>query len=432
MIRLFKKSLILLFTPSIAGFLVFHGNFSHAQEAVPGTTTTSPSASREGVPARLPYVERMQEVPVTYFNQMDRRASSVRSTVNPQHRPGALPGADPAQRVIQDSGSSRNWGTTFLEHSTAAVGGSIPKLNNALAAVPSTSPYNRSGKLYMVFSNGWGSCTASLVGKGVLVTAAHCLATYQGGPNSIAKQIFFVPSQYQEKGAGTPTKANTNIAGPYGSWEASKWITPTCYTSTAGCQQQFNGVVGSNDIAIVLLKRNASNQLPWAAGIGYYGYGWNGFGWGSGSWTTLTQIGYPGALGVNSTNRGVSMIRTDSPSYNCYSGNNTDCPQKIHYWGSQQTPGCSGGPNIINFGNQPSIVAPATVGSFPNPNIVTGATSFGNFSIQRLGSSYFGQTNNFPLANYTGGGRSWGAGNIGALLAQACGPEGGQAAGQCR
>ena len=302
-------------------------------------------------------------------------------------------------------------------------------MNIPLASVPSTNPYNRTGKLYMVFgSSGWGWCTASLVGKGVLVTAAHCLATYSK-PNSSPTQVFFVPSAYQDKGAGTPTKTNTNIAGPYGSWQASTLILPTCYISTGGCAQQDTaGVVGSNDIAVVLLAPNQSGQLPWAAGIGYYGYGWGGAGWNSGGWNALTQLGYPGALGVNSSTRGLSMIRTDGPTLSLYS---SSAPQKIHYWGSQQTQGCSGGPNILNFGNQPSITSPATAGASPNPNIVTGVTSFGSFSIQRLGSSYFGKNTNFPNSSNIVGGIDYGAGNIGALMAHACGLAGGAAAGKC-
>jgi len=427
MMKTFPKVMVSLCAPALAGFSVFHANFSHAQQASRVTTIALSKDSNQRVPARLPYVERMREVPADYFNRLESQPSSAQLRANLQHRPGFQPGADPTKTIIPNSATSRNWGTVRLEHTTAAVGGALPKLNTALASVPSTSPYNRTGKLYMVFSNSWGMCTASLVGKGVLVTAAHCLATYKR-PNSYATQVYFVPSQYQDKGPGTPSKTNTNTAGPYGSWAASNFAVPTCYTSTGGCAQQATDAVGSNDIAIVLLANNQNNQLPRDVGIGANGYGWNGWGWNSDGYNALTQLGYPGALGVNLSTRGISMIRTDGQTVSFYG---SSAAQKIHLWGSQQTPGCSGGPNILNFGNQPNITSPAVAGSFPSPNIITGVTSFGNSSIQRAGSSYFGQTAEFPNTSNIVGGINYGAGNIGELMAAACGFGGGAAAGKC-
>lgn len=133
---------------------------------------------------------------------------------------------------------------------------------------------------------------------------------------------------------------------------------------------------------------------------------------------------------------GYSMIRTDAPALSYY-GATLYSGTKVHLWGTQQMPGCSGSPNIVNFGRKAKLTLtgenPPTVGSYPKANIVVGATSFGNFEQQRAGSSMFGQTTNFPNASYG----SYGAGNIGALVQMECGPtasgfQGGDSKGACR
>jgi len=407
---------------------------AHAQSASGSAVTrvvTPSNASQLSKPLKI--VDRM---PVLSSAEMQRlmRSTSIKPPVG---QPGFLPGARPMQSNNIKTTGSRNWGGFFMPHTTATVAGN--KLAGSSASIdaqaPSIDPYNMTGKLYMLFPDGsGGTCTASLIGKGLLVTAAHCLATYGGGTSSKATKVFFVPSAFR---AGTAwTLAGLNASGPYGAWESLSYTLPTCYVA-GNCSQQANGVVGSNDVAVVQLKKNSSGQFPWQKGIGYYGYGWNGMGFVSNTdllktsginWTSLTQLGYPSGLGTSTATTGNSMIRTDAPALSYY-GSTNYLGTKVHLWGTQQNPGSSGGPNIVNFGRKPSLtltgINPPTPGLWAYENIVVGATSFGNFVMQRGGSSMFGQTTNFPNARYG----TYGAGNIGSLVQKECGTAAGQGAG---
>jgi len=412
---------------------------AHAQSASGSAVTivvTPSNASRLSKPLKI--VDRM---PMLSPAEMQRlmRSTSIKPPVG---QPGFLPGATPMQSNKINTTGSRNWGSSLLPHTTATVAGY--KLAGSSASVdaqaPSIDPYNRTGKLYILFPDGSGqTCTASLIGKGLLVTAAHCLAEYGGPSSSLATSIFFVPSAFQ---AGTSwSVAGLNASGPYGAWESLSYSLPSCYVA-GNCSQQADGSksVGSNDVAVIQLKKNSSGQFPWQKGIGYYGYGWNGMGFVSNTnvlktsginWSSLTQLGYPGKLGTSTATMGHSMIRTDAPALSYY-GSTNYFGTKVHLWGTQQSPGCSGGPNIVNFGRKPELTLtgerPPTIGLWASPNIVVGATSFGVTLQQLAGSSMFGQTTNFPGRDYGG----YGAGNIGKLVQSQCVTETGNTNGACR
>ena len=96
----------------------------------------------------------------------------------------------------------------------------------------------------------------------------------------------------------------------------------------------------------------------------------------------------------------------------------------VWIWGSQQTGGSSGGPEIINFGRQPDISSGAYIGYHPLRNILVGVTSWGfvDRTQQLQGASWFGQNKEFPSSKYKDtAGKNWGAGNIGALMRFVCG-----------
>ena len=87
--------------------------------------------------------------------------------------------------------------------------------------------------------------------------------------------------------------------------------------------------------------------------------------------------------------------------------------------GSAQTGGSSGGPWIANFGTRPNVDGSvASLGYHSVSNVVIGVTSYGSTAVgyNRQGASFFGQNYEYPNGDYGG----WGAGNIGALLWQAC------------
>ena len=282
-------------------------------------------------------------------------------------------------------------------------------------------PYVATGKLLIATTTPGSfnaSCTASLIGKGILVTAAHCVYDYG---KSYYKSWRFIPANN-----------STSNTGPYGFWDSSAAWVPTVYANgTDVCSTK--GVSCNNDVAIILLKKNSNNVYPGSVSqIGYYGYGWNGYGFrAEGSSGTLramiTQLGYPSGL----DSAGL-MQRGDS--YGQYTGTGAGTSPYNIIIGTQMNGGSSGGPWLVNFGTSSTLTG-SSAGATPNRNVVQGTTSwvFTDSSIQIGGASAFAQNSAFPNSDYSEDGRSYGAGNIGSLVKSACGKTGGngQALGAC-
>jgi hypothetical protein len=120
---------------------------------------------------------------------------------------------------------------------------------------------------------------------------------------------------------------------------------------------------------------------------GWLGYGVNGFGFTPNNLALFTQLGYP-----VSHDSGTIMQRTDSQAFvSGMVGNSV--------WGSRQTGGSSGGPEVANLGIVGSLSTP--LGSEASANIVVGVTSWGYVSsaIKQQGASPFTSTNIVPLVN---------------------------------
>jgi hypothetical protein len=246
-------------------------------------------------------------------------------------------------------------------------------------------------------------CSASLIGKSLLVTAAHCVHNYGQGAAGFATKVKFVPSK-------------NNGGEPYGFFESSSFLIPTVYfNGTDTCSASSPGVVCNNDIALIALGNNSSGQQAGNV-AGYYGYGWNNFGYATPSasfqnafgnklFAAITQLGYPG-----SHDSGNAMqINTAYGAY-VLSGN-----LKNTWLGSAMTGGSSGGPWLVNLGIS---AAGASYGSQATRNSVVGVTSWGytDSSIKLQGASTFGQNVQFPAASYG----TRGAGNIAKLVFDAC------------
>ncbi|CAI8176480.1 MAG: Uncharacterised protein [Prochlorococcus marinus str. MIT 9215] len=272
-----------------------------------------------------------------------------------------------------------------------------------------------------------------MIGKGIVLTAAHCVSKFGDGATGFADKVYFIP-------AATKT-ANAGSSGPIGRWLAKDIVVPTCYINGTCKATSSSGVVTSNDLAIVILGGKKS-KLPYRKGAGYYGYGWNGYGFTKGSefassksMGEITQLGYPAAIGDKSTNRGGAMIRTDSMAM--YSVPASGVKNLI--WGSSQTGGASGGPQLVNFGNKPNYGSSASAGTNSLQNILVGTTSWGytDKALKVMGSSWFGTNTEFASGSYKDdSGKDWGAGNIGAIMRFVCGSGKGyldyQAKGWCR
>jgi len=286
-------------------------------------------------------------------------------------------------------------------------------------------PYVATGKLLIATTtdgsfNSW--CSASLIGKGLLVKAAHCLNDYGRGAGGFYKSWRFIPAQ----------NSTSSDSGPYGSWDWDTVVTPTVYVNgTDVCSTR--GIACNNDVAVIILAKNSSGQYPSAISqIGYYSYGYNGYGsrteGSSGTKRSMiTQLGYPGGL-----DNGRLMQRGDS--YAQYTGTGTGRSPRNLIMGSQMNGGSSGGPWLINFGTVPTLTG-SSAGAAPVRNVVQATTSWGYTSstIQVQGASTFAQNSAFPSASYVEGGTDYGPGNIGALAKAACGASGGngQAKGAC-
>ena len=150
--------------------------------------------------------------------------------------------------------------------------------------------------------------------------------------------------------------------------------------------------------------------------VGYYGYGWNNYSYstpafsfanafGNNLFAAITQLGYPA-----SHDSGLKMQMNNAYGSYVAQGNLQNT-----WLGSAMTGGSSGGPWLVNLGQN---AFGANYGNSSVRDVVVGVTSWGytDGTIQLQGASSFGQNAEFPSASYG----SRGAGNIGGLVYAAC------------
>ncbi len=236
-------------------------------------------------------------------------------------------------------------------------------------------PYRASGKLFFKKSdNSTWLCSASLIKRGIVVTAAHCVAEF--GKNQFHTRWSFVPAYYDG-------------LAPYQRWSVSQaWVVSSYLDGTDPCAIDSPGIVCENDIAVLELKPRKGaypgTNTGWL-GYGVNGYGFTGNGLKVGKVALISQLGYP-----VSHDGGNRMQRTDSEGY--ISGgdqvNNT-------VWGSRQTGGSSGGPEVVNLGIPAVLSGGVSLGSEATFNTVVGVTSWGyiNQGVKLQGASPFLSTN---------------------------------------
>jgi V8-like Glu-specific endopeptidase len=233
-------------------------------------------------------------------------------------------------------------------------------------------PYSASGRLFFNIGTSTFVCSASLIGRGVVVTAAHCAAAF--GQQQLYAGWQFVPGY-------------RNGMAPFGVWSVQAALVLTSYLDgTDPCA--VAGIVCQDDVAVLLLNPSPLGAYPGTA-TGWYGYGWDNFGFTATGLTQITQIGYPVCL-----DNGLLMERNDSLGFQSVSSaNNTII-------GSLMCGGSSGGPWLVNFGLRPVLTA-TTDGTAPTPNTVVGVTSWGfdDTSIKQQGASPFTSDNIVPLVN---------------------------------
>ncbi|MFH1793182.1 MAG: hypothetical protein ABIK36_08790 [Pseudomonadota bacterium] len=361
---------------------------------VAGTMAAGPNSVSS---SREPSGPGLSRLPLTTPDRMPYDTTT--GTPQPSNSPGTS--APPAVDGQAYGSAPEKWPYTI---SRVAVSGP-PGPGTITQWVPVTSkPFRFTGKLWVRFGSSWFVCTASLIKRGVLVTAAHCVHNYGEGAGGFADEVRWYP-------------ANAGASGPWSYFSGLSWRVPTPYVNgTDTCS--VTGVICNNDIATVTLATRSGQYAGQILG-GFYNYGWNAWGFvlspafGNHWISDLTQLGYPVAI-----DNGEHMLRGSSfAKYIQSTGTNAKI-LKNYQLGSAMTGGSSGGPWLSNFGTTPGITGAASLGMFSSQNVVSAVTSWGytTVGVNVQGASYFGQNAEFPNAAYG----AYGAGNIGKLVQDTC------------
>ncbi len=284
--------------------------------------------------------------------------------------------------------------------STLGVAGAQSVGGNFLSK---TYPYRAIGKLTFTVDGQSSHCSATVIRRGVIVTAAHCTSEF--GSPTLYTNFQFTPGNY------SPVGAPPSIIAPYGIWTAGPLVRPSSWTNGTDTGA---GAARNNDVAVYIIRKNPQNQFIGDV-VGKIGYGWNNPSFVSSPKTgnlataAMSTLGYPGLL-----DEGEIMQRADGPTYL------TNVGGALQYWqGSNFTGGASGGPWIVNFGAQNPTYQGGTGPGLAPIMMVVGVTSWGSADPNTPKDNYssrFGQNAQYPLANY--GNR--GAGNIGSLVNTLC------------
>jgi len=249
-------------------------------------------------------------------------------------------------------------------------------LNINKTAFSKKYPYRAAGQLFFKENGSSYICSASMIKRGVLVTAGHCVVDNSTG--NFYNSFQYIPSRKKK-------------SAPYGIWEGAKVyvLNSYRYNQSGEC---INGVICKNDVAVIVLKPKDGKY----AGdyTGWFGYGINTYSYAKVQGllgAQITQLGYPA-----SHDQATMMQRTDSLGIKAGSDykNNTVI-------GSRMTGGSSGGPWLVNFGQVAKLSSGTTRGHEAKTNVIVGVTSWGFTSDQYKiqGASQFTKGNIKKLVN---------------------------------
>jgi V8-like Glu-specific endopeptidase len=276
-----------------------------------------------------------------------------------------VPGSYPAPSPVDDE---EDEGIAPQEYGTSNHPFTTMRVDTVSNNQSKNYPYRAAGKLYFKIGTSSYVCSASLIKRGVAVTAAHCVAEF--GKNKLHSNWQYVPALY-------------NTTKPYGTWAVTKVYLKASYLNgTDPCYSGAKGVVCQNDVAVLVITPQ-SGAYP-GTKTGWFSYSYDGYGFNPQNQALINQLGYP-----VSHDAGLIMQRTDSMGFvSSTYVNNT-------IWGSRQTGGSSGGPELVNLGIPPKLSGGVLVGSEGTANTVVGVTSWGynNQAVKQQGASPFLSTN---------------------------------------
>ena len=226
----------------------------------------------------------------------------MRSATSPQIAPMGVPAISPNSsdgvQIFQNRPSAEApaaFGTLKIPYTAKRVAVSILGPSASAAQVPVTSfPYRAIGKLVVTVGPDAFDCSATLIRRGLLLTAAHCIHTYGEGLAGYADAVQWIPAEF-----------SAAAGGPYGVWTGRFWTaTPPYQNGTDTCDVDADGVACNNDIALVVLnRRNINGVLKWPGQVvGYLPWAVNGYSFvvspllGNKRVGDISQFGYPSAF----------------------------------------------------------------------------------------------------------------------------------------
>lgn len=248
----------------------------------------------------------------------------------------------PKRPPTPGSAAAEAFGSAGLPYTTARADLDPTPTNRAW-------PYRAAGKLFFLDDGTTYNCSGSMIDRGLVVTAAHCVAS--NSTHTMYTGFRFIPG-YRETEA------------PFGEWEVAKVYVLPSYVDGKDC---ISGVVCKDDVAVLTLVPQKVDGKDRYAGdsTGWFGYAAGVEPYTAVGLTQVTQLGYPLCL-----NDGEFMQRNDAQgAISKDQRNNT-------VYGSLMCGGSSGGPVIANFGIK-SDTTGTVDGKFARPNVVIGVTSWG-------------------------------------------------------